>query len=185
MAYSRGQKPEKKTNLKSHQIKMSTVLIAKASLSALVGVVLWEHFARISGVWAKPTYFIDLFTDVIMIPMYRFFGRVFAIMSSFFEYLKLYELGVTCAEIVGAVARLLLSWKEFFAEYCDTIAEYMWKPMVVAAGSILLVTFLLAGAYYAYHGGYFAFFAPFIARFFGNGNDEQEEGEEVVYEEEE
>ena len=55
--------------------------------------------------------------------------------------------------------------------------------MVVAAGSILLVTFLAAGAYYAYHGGYFAFVAPFIARFFGTGNDEQEEGEEVVYEE--
>lgn len=112
-----------------------------AILSTVTLVILWQHFGRIFSFTYRPSWFIDQFALAVE-HVARWFGRVAAILSSYFEILKLEELTLSIVEILSSFWGVVVAGFAFFASYFDTIAEYAWNPKFVIAGSIVLLFFL-------------------------------------------
>lgn len=122
---------------------MNQQQIIGASICA-VGIVLAEHFGRIFDVTImRPTYFIDKLTD-LLVRFFRQCGRLFALISSFAEYLRLRELWTTLNYILFSLVGLFTSWITFFVEYAATIQEYMWHPATIIIGSIWIIASIVA-----------------------------------------
>lgn len=109
------------------------------AFSVTTTIVLWEHFARISGFVYKPSWFIHQAKNLIDYILQRF-GCAFAWVSSVFEWLRLDELLISIGELYSAISSLILvSMTSAFLGYKNAILQYSWKPYVVFGGSCVLL----------------------------------------------
>lgn len=114
-----------------------------AVISTVVGVVLWQHFARVFDFPYKPSWAIDRLGDGIEWAL-KWLGRLAALASSLFEWLKLDELLISIYEIFASLAHLVaVTMTSFIVGYLDTIVEYALTPAVVIGGSCFLVSMLI------------------------------------------
>ena len=105
---------------------------------AFVLIILWEHIARTTNCIIKPSTCITLLGNDIY-NLFRFIGGKFAVISSFLEYLKLRELGISIYDVIKAICDLLVApYRGFFSGYINYIQNLSYAKLVIFGSTILL-----------------------------------------------
>ena len=123
-------------------------LIAEVGGGALIGLILLEHTARVRK-WPEYSWPSSRLTQFYTLCQsgWQKVGSGFAIISSYLIHLKLGELGVSIGAVVKPLLGVTLSPTEILIGYATTMHERYKQPMLVVAGSALI---LGAGAGIAY-----------------------------------
>ena len=104
---------------------------------SIIFIIVLEHLARINNSNKKPSVLIRWIADK-SISFWKWLGRKFAWVSSFLEYLKLSELGLTILDILKPTYEFLISPFYSIKEYYNNVMSYK-HPWIIICGSIVLV----------------------------------------------
>lgn len=110
----------------------------KSIVGGFGGLVLWQHIARTTNKIIKPSVMISMVGSNIY-NLFRIIGNKFAFVSSFLEYLKFKDIGISIYEVISPSVDLIFSpFRGFFDGYLKYITQMSSKNMIII-GSILLI----------------------------------------------
>lgn len=104
---------------------------------------IWEHVARINNSNFKPSRFINSLADCAA-DTFELIGRLFARLSSFYEYIRLHEVFLTLCDLLRPTLVLMVTPFGIIYGYVTALDVYK-HPGLILAGSATLMAGTVAG----------------------------------------
>lgn len=124
----------------------TTYLYVALAISFTIFVL--QHVGRKQGWTYTPGYFIDLVATFAE-KAWAKIGRFCAWISSFYTYIDLKDLWLTCDQLVGPVVRFFFSWTKAITAYVSEMKLYD-HPYLISLGTSTIVAILAALIYHKY-----------------------------------
>lgn len=106
-------------------------------LFVLSGIVLCEHLGRTHNWSYKPSVALNSLSTVVG-NLFTHIGRAFARLSSYLEFIRLYDLGITIADLLFPVIEMCFAPLYFLRGYLSETVLYE-HPILILIGSCILL----------------------------------------------
>ena len=127
---------------------MSLLTYLYIVLAGCAFIFVLQHIGRKQGWKYTPGYFIDLVATFFE-KVWAKIGRLCVWISSFYTYIDLKDLWLTCDQLVGPCVRFFFSWTQAITTYVSEMKLYD-HPYLISLGTGTIVALISALVYHKY-----------------------------------